>query len=540
MLNEPLINEHSQTELYEISAIKDNTLTHCIKKETRDWIPIVDLDDFLITFYLHYIGKGFYSIIFEKIFDFLIKLFVIFFSMFLVFCVNYTILFQEFDFKSSISLSSKNQGSVMFYITLIMFCFYIIFELIIIFNLYRKHYDMKIFFEHRLDIQDCNLQYLSWFNILTKFMELQKKMKFCLMKDELTPHDIINRIMRKENYMIALYSDKIIDLSITLPIFKRKIFFSKQLEWNINKCILNYIFDGSELRHDLNDKDLMKNMYIYGIINLILSPFICIFVILYFFFRYMEEYRQHPKNVGSRQWNPYSNWILRDFNELPHEFKKRLQKAYSDTNDYISQFTNIFLTIVLKFITFISGSFIAILLCLTFYNEQFTHVIISHDRSVLWYIVMFGLILGITRSLIPDENMIFEPETILKQVIKHIHYFPKNSNIYDVYEEISILFSYKIISVFEEILSVIINPFILLFILPQYSHNIIEFVKNKTEYIDGIGSICIYANFLNNVKEMKQINNITETAEFNIDELLDDNKLGASYINFYNNNPVAF
>jgi autophagy-related protein 9 len=69
---------------------------------------------------------------------------------------------------------------------------------------------------------------------------------------KLDAHDIANRIMRQENYLIALFNKELLDLRVPLPqIFKRFVvedegkgkMLTQALEWNLRFCLMEYLFD---------------------------------------------------------------------------------------------------------------------------------------------------------------------------------------------------------------------------------------------------------------------------------------------------------
>lgn len=69
---------------------------------------------------------------------------------------------------------------------------------------------------------------------------------------KLDAHDIANRIMRQENYLIALFNKELLDLRIPLPyIFKQFLteeqgkgkVLTQALEWNLRFCLMEYLFD---------------------------------------------------------------------------------------------------------------------------------------------------------------------------------------------------------------------------------------------------------------------------------------------------------
>ena len=60
--------------------------------------------------------------------------------------------------------------------------------------------------------------------------------------------------------------------------------------------------------------------------------------------------------------------------------------------------------------------------------ELFLGFEITKDRTVLFYIGLFGTILAFSRGMIPEENLVFEPEAMLTQVIEYTHYCPGHWN----------------------------------------------------------------------------------------------------------------
>lgn len=72
------------------------------------------------------------------------------------------------------------------------------------------------------------------------------------MTAKLDAHDIANRIMREENYLIALFNKDLLDLRIPLPKVLSNFFnqeekhgltLSTALEHNLRICLIRYLFD---------------------------------------------------------------------------------------------------------------------------------------------------------------------------------------------------------------------------------------------------------------------------------------------------------
>ena len=73
----------------------------------------------------------------------------------------------------------------------------------------------------------------------------------------LSEHDITSRIMRQENYLIALFNKKTLSISIPLPYLRNMHMFTRDLEWNVSFCVLSYAFkpNGQLRKRFLQDKN---------------------------------------------------------------------------------------------------------------------------------------------------------------------------------------------------------------------------------------------------------------------------------------------
>ena len=71
---------------------------------------------------------------------------------------------------------------------------------------------------------------------------------------KLDAHDVANRIMRQENFLIALFNKELLDLRVPLPNVLARFLCSggaegkgrtltRALEWNLRFCLMEYLFD---------------------------------------------------------------------------------------------------------------------------------------------------------------------------------------------------------------------------------------------------------------------------------------------------------
>jgi autophagy-related protein 9 len=78
-----------------------------------------------------------------------------------------------------------------------------------------------------------------------------------------------------------------------------------------------------------------------------------------------------------------------------------------------------------RFVAFIAGSFAAVLLVASLIDpDLFLHFEITPHRTVLFYLGVFGSILAIARGMVPEENLVFDPEASLREVVRWTHYLP--------------------------------------------------------------------------------------------------------------------
>lgn len=162
-------------------------------------------------------------------------------------------------------------------------------------------------------------------------------------------------------------------------------------------------------------------------VNAIFAPFIIMYIMLYSFFRYFEEYHKNPASLGSRQYTELARWKFREFNELPHLFRKRCHASYPYAQRYVEQFPKERNAILARFVSFVAGSFAAVLVLAAVIDpDLFLHFEITPQRNTLFYIGIFGAVLAGARAMIPDERAVFEPEVLLEGVIFYTHYCPED------------------------------------------------------------------------------------------------------------------
>ena len=118
-------------------------------------------------------------------------------------------------------------------------------------------------------------------------------------------------------------------------------------------------------------------------------------------------------------------------------------------------------------------------------------------EHVLLIITAFMGITVVAHSLIPDENLIWCPEQLMKNILCHAHYlkpewrgFAHTSKVLKEFED---FFQLKAFYFVNEIFSPFLTFFVLMFSIRPRSTEIIDFLRNFTVSVIGVGDVCSFA-----------------------------------------------
>ncbi|THH10489.1 hypothetical protein EW146_g8357, partial [Bondarzewia mesenterica] len=326
--------------------------------------------------------------------------------------------------------------------------------------------DMYRFYTYLLRIPDEDIQTISWPEIVRRIAAIRDSNPLTAVSSrprdadgaKLDAHDIANRIMRQENYLIALFNKEVLDLRVPLPAGLDRIVapeegkgrtLTRALEWNLRFCLMEYLFDPRGRVRKIFLKSKNRAALING-----------------------------------------------------------LDESYPTANMYIGQFPNEKVAIIMRFVAFVAGSFAAVLFLASVLDpDLFLHLEITPHRTVLFYLSVFGGVLAVARGMIPEENRVFDSEMLMMEVVNYTHYMPddwkdklhskKASRRRRTFfrESFGELFSMKIVTFGKEIVSVVLTPFILWFSLPECAPAIVDFFREFTVHVDGLGYVCSFAVF---------------------------------------------
>ncbi|XP_071217645.1 autophagy-related protein 9B isoform X1 [Salvelinus alpinus] len=504
---------------------EEDLLVHVPEGLSDSWHHIKNLDNFFTRIYQFHQKNGFACMMLSEFFELFQFLFVVTFTTFLFNCVEYDILFanravnhtgpgQNPLDRNKVSLpdailpsqqcTERIQENSWIIFLLIMATIFWVYRMIKVFCNILSYWEIRQFYIKALKISMDELCNFTWQEVQDRLISLQREQQMCIHKKELTELDIYHRILRFKNYMVAMVNKSLLPVQLQLPLLGNLVFLTQGLKYNFelilfwgpgslfqNKWNLHPKYKRAGNRLELAQQ-LSRVILLLGVANLLLCPFILVWQVLYAFFSYTEVIRREPGSLGARRWSMFGRLYLRHFNELDHELHGRLGRGYKPISKYMNSFTSPLLTVLAKNVAFFSGSVLAVLIALTVYDEDVLTV-----QHILTAITVLGVVITITRSFIPDEHMVWCPEQLLQCVLAHIHYMPDhwrgNANKSETRDEVAQLFQYKALFILEELISPIVTPFILIFLLRNKSLEIIDFFRNFTVEVVGVGDICSFA-----------------------------------------------
>ncbi|XP_072029562.1 autophagy-related protein 9A-like [Amphiura filiformis] len=491
-----------------------DVMLHMPEGNKTRWSHIENLDEFFTRIYQYHQKHGYLCMMLAQVFELVQFLFIVIFSLFLLRCVDYDVLFGDSHNSSDKKVTlpdaiypldkcSRNPPGALVICVMIAGVFWLHRLVRVIYNAWH-YWEIRLFYLTALKISADELLNLTWHDVLKRLQHVQKEQRMCIHKADLTELDIYHRILRFKNYMIAMVNKSLLPLKHEVPFLGETVFLTNGLKYNLELILFwgpwspfqNYWhlkedYKKAAKREQLAQQ-LSKHILWVGLVNFLLMPFILLWQLLYSFFNYTDLIKRNPSTLGARRWSAYARLYVRHFNELDHEFTARLNRGYRPAARYLGAFSSNILTVVSQNIAFFAGSILAVLIILTVIDEDVLTV-----EHVLTAMTLLGLIVTVCRTFIPDENLIWCPETQMQSILAQIHYIPDSwkgvAHTYRVRDEFAQLFQYKFTHFAEELLSPIVTPFVLCFHLRTKTLDIVDFYRNFSVDVVGVGDVCSFA-----------------------------------------------
>jgi autophagy-related protein 9 len=296
-----------------ITTWRNSRTTFAVNRKEKAmwaWANVDNLDSHLDWVYRYYEQHGIWSHVLNKAFRYLTATFVFWLFTFMLSCIDY----------------SKLRGSTKFEQIRVPQCyeklpwywnFFIwVFVLVLVFRFVQeiqnipRWLEMHDFYKYLLDIPDKDIQTVSWQYVVSKLMELRdanpttaqtisaanRRWMSTQSKQRMDAHDIANRLMRRDNYWIAMINKDIMDFGIDIPFLGKMDLYPYSLQWLISLCLMDCVFDDhyqvkENFRTTRNRKEnidlLQRRFRAAGVVSI---PFVGPLAIISAIIRFLESY----------------------------------------------------------------------------------------------------------------------------------------------------------------------------------------------------------------------------------------------------------
>lgn len=499
------------------------------------WGAVADLDVFFNSLYQYYYHRGFTTLAMKGIVEIITLFFTLGLSVFLFAYLDWSALancteedtcratFSDYIIDSPMSQpSSSFAWKCWFFLYSLIFAVYGLFSAWSWWHALLQARASKWFMEEQLGIGERKLQSgaVDWDrDVVCKIQQLQVSGQYRIaihgQADEtLDALLVAQRILRKENFMVALFNNPTL-LDFSLPVLPGVVFFSKSLEWTIYFCILNFMFNHKyQLRPAfyLDPNSLKRRFFLCGIGHVIFMPFLLFFMTLYFSLQNAYDWKSTKNYLGPREWALAAKWTLREFNELPHLFEQRMEPSYDAAEKYLKLFRqNEIITAIGRILVFLGGSLGAVLFAFAAMNDAILlHVKIA-DWNLLWYAGVVAATYSTGKAMLPSEekknptrtyhtNLSQEMDLALEEVAKHTHHYPdvwkgRGWDKTTTYKAFKKMYQYKAKLFAMELVSIVVAPVILCVSLPRCAERICDFILAIRAEVAGAGDMCGCSTF---------------------------------------------
>ncbi len=191
----------------------------------------------------------------------------------------------------------------------------------------KDGFHAKSFYENKLGISSRKLEggAVEWHHIVQKIIQLQESGEYRIaIHAQLDELGVAQRILRKENFLVAFINLNILDLRLpSISSFfsatkhssssESHYYLCTSMEWSIYACMLNHMFNRQHKIRPafyMDPASLQRRFIVAGIAHAIFMPFLLFFMTLHFLLLNMYVWRSSKQYLGPREWSTAARYVL--------------------------------------------------------------------------------------------------------------------------------------------------------------------------------------------------------------------------------------
>lgn len=249
------------------------------------WVNVVDMDGFLKEIYEYYMGQGYTSIVLGRVLSVLTCAFVVVFAAFLGGCIDYSAIRMGGTLHEALVGQCFARVSTLSIASVAVVGMVCAWQAVIFGSSLKRLAALRDIYTHLFDIPEDDLVSIPWEEVVTRLQRLAEAHP-CAAHHEGVSFDalsVAHRIMRQENFLIALEDHGILCAEVPLPthsafvhsalgaLFPR---LSRALEWNLRFCLLGFAFNasGQFQPHLLEAQHRAESIARYGLVLMQCAP----------------------------------------------------------------------------------------------------------------------------------------------------------------------------------------------------------------------------------------------------------------------------
>lgn len=367
--------------------------------------------------------------------------------------------------------------------------------------MFQKAWSMHDYCQNTMFLSDAEVSSMPWDVFVRTIADRDPRI---LGYNGTTWQHLVMIITRKHNYLVALYNQRLMNVSV--PWFPRWRNVTLVFEWCFEYATSDLWTDLGEVNPDYIAGDYMANVnklrrsfVRVGLLGLLASPIVLIAIAAYAFFTFLEQVRNSPGVLFTRTWSTLARWQIRCFDEVDCCLNDRLSSAYPSARDYTQQFKNPVMVTIAKFLVFALAVLLAPLVIFSLVAEDVLQVNLwggMWPRKVIYVFTVLATLIALFRALIPGDDFVPAPQRCMAKTLKHVrlpaippqringleyHYeWVRDAHAPYVLNRFNGYFKAKYLTFLSELAAVITVPFIFMYSMYDEAGEIIQFLRDHT------------------------------------------------------------